>query len=279
MKSIKITDVMVEDAFRAVVPLTSLFNPDSRTELLQDCLEQYHNRISTIRVLIGKSEHYGAETTRQSILLARRFNIPTSTRVESSNLVVTRGILPIYLDLCAEVGVDRIQFRKESLQPELKAKEVLAFADERNLDVQFEVESLPLNNEGDNLAAKKMTDNAMEWLDSGAVNLVADVGERHNSGNGDSMNEIVNITIAEILASTFGLHTVMFKAPTESQQRKLFEHFGEETHICDIHLSDLPRVEKLRGVDRPAPDSFGEKSRVAFPSERWSNPRLKRRSF
>jgi len=266
MKMMKITDAFETENVKTMVPLTSLFDPDSRSELLQDCLEKYFNRISTIRVLIGRMEYYGAGTTRQTILLARRFNIPTSTRVESSNLVITRGILPIYLDLCAEVGVNRIQFRKETLLADIKPREVLAFADERNMDVQFEIENLSSKN-GNNEAVKAITDNAMEWLDSGAMNLVADVTGRPNHNKSHVSDEIVDLTDAELLASTFGLHTVMFRAQRANEQQILFSYFGEETHICDISLVDLPQVERLR-YNYSSFTSFTEKPRLAFPIDR-----------
>ncbi len=233
----------VTTAVREMVPLTSLFDTRPDPETLRDCLEQFGQRLSSVRVLIGHNDHTTVGTTRQCIQLSRRYNIPAVTRVESLKFVITRGVLPIYLDLCGENGVNRIQFRKSSLQHGITPREVVSFADDRNLDIQFEINEW--SSESGTDREKAVLDDAIEWLDAGAINLVAGV-TRQTIVNDDDRKSHVNIPFAERLASTFGLHTVMFTAPTEAEQSVLLNVFGEEAHLCEVPFGDVARVEKMR---------------------------------
>ena len=250
-----------------MIPLTSLFDPDSDPDILIDCLEQYSHRISAIRVLIGHNEQYKIGTTSQTILAARNYNVPTLTRVESSKLVITRGILPIYLDLCGETGVERIQFRKTSLQPEINPREVVALADDRNLDVQFEIDEAPSQQSVVSHGTKKILDNAMHWLDAGVVNLVAGVTRQTIDTTGRLSGDILNLEFAEQLAGTFGLHAVMFKAPTSVEQHALLDSFGDETHLCEVPFGHVSRVERMRCSWSPTA-SFSAERDISRPIRR-----------
>ena len=247
MRAMKKTNAaLAGTTVQEMIPLTSLFDPDSDPDVLIDCLEQYSHRISAIRVLIGHNEHYKIGTTSQTILAARNYSVPTLTRVESSKLVITRGILPIYLDLCGETGVERIQFRKTSLQPEINPREVVALADDRNLDVQFEIDEAPSQVSAASHATKRIIDNAMHWLDAGVVNLVASVTRQTIDTTGRLSGDILNMEFAEQLAGTLGLHAVMFKAPTNFEQHALLDFFGDETHLCEVPFRHVSRVERMR---------------------------------
>ncbi len=244
MSGLRISNgAQVNTALKEMVPLTSLFDSRPNPETLRECLEQFSQRISAIRVLIGHNEHTTVGTTRQCIQLAHRFNVPTVTRVESPRVVINRGVLPIYLDLCGETGVSRIQFRKTSLQHGINPREVVALADDRNLDIQFEITEWSATRGPESEQAE--INEGIEWLEAGALNLVASV-TRQSVVNENGRQSQMNMQFAERLARTFGLHAVMFTAATESEQTPLLKAFGEETHICDVPFADVVRVEKMR---------------------------------
>ncbi len=224
-----------------IIPLVSVFDPGSSPETMETCLDRYFSRVSAIRVLIGHSEHYKGLTTSETMNTARRFGIPTVTRVDSSAWGITRGILPIYLDLCAETGVSRIQLREHCLQPETKPWEVVSLAKDRNLDIQFEIEDSNLPRFATKTDMTPLIGNTAKWLDAGAVNLVADVTKVHPDGKVD-----IDIDFAEHLAAAFGLGPIMFKARIETTQHEMFAAFGPEVHLSEVHFEHIATVEKMR---------------------------------
>ncbi len=256
MKSMKKTGpAFWNTAVKEMVPLTSLYDPDSNIEQLRDCLDCYSHHVSAIRVQVGYD--YSAKET---IMLAHRYNIPTSTRIRTGNTVTVRGVLPVYFDLCAGASVSRIQCRMENLQAGTRPREVIVLADDRNLDVQFEFDNRGRYDANGWKSRDKLLDTAKEWLDSGAVNLVAGIMEPRKAAG----SFILNLEFAEQLASLFGLHAVMFKAPNERAQDTLLAYFGEETHLCDVSLSNVARVEKQRDIEVA---SFTSSRRVDRPFE------------
>jgi len=230
-------------------------------------MESYSRQISSVRILVGNANKdiYKPASTRETILLARRYGIPTSAKPESSRSLIIRGVLPIYLDLCAEMGIKEILFKKDSLQSDVSPRELVALADDRDLDIQYEIEDLTFFNQPtSSRAAMKVIDNAMEWLDSGAVRLVSGVTKRSPNEDEETQN-VVNITYGDLLASAFGLHTVMFKAPTEVEQQALLNYFGAETHLCDVPFNEVGRVEEFR-ENVSASIEFKDTSKVHRPA-------------
>ncbi len=228
-------------AVEEMEPLTSVFDPDCSPELMENCLENYFNRISAIRVLIGHNEHHRKLSPRQTILTARRFGIPTITRIESSSLKLTKDMLPIYLDLCAETGVKRIQFRSESLHSDIRPREAVSLANCRNLDALFEMDAPRFVPSVADETMDMLIGNAAEWLDAGVVNIVADVTTVRPDWRID-----LNTELAEYLAGAFGLHTVMFKASFEAVHQELFATLGDEVHVGEVPFESVAAVERMR---------------------------------
>ncbi len=232
-------------AVRTMVPLTVVYDPDADSEALAQCLDRYSDHISSVRVQLGRGN--GKGRVQQAILSARQYGVPTLTGLEASMAAVPGGIFPLYLDLCAEAGINRIQVSEGTIHPDFKPREVVARADDRNLDVVYELDSsrgeVPSSFGGSDPRIEK----AGRWLDAGAVNLVADVaaGSAHHDDSLDG-------AFTELLAGTFGLHTVMFKASTERVQRALLSRLGMEAHLCDVSCDHLAVVESYRSFNRGA---------------------------
>lgn len=258
---------------KETVPLTCLCDPDSTDERFQGCLDQYRHSISAVRVLLGRREHYGRGSSRQAIMLACRHGIPALTRVEPSMGVMTRGALPLYLDLCAGAGVNRVQFREGTLQHDIRPREAVALANERNLEVQFEIDDYHPGSAREFRSLVNLVDIANAWLDSGAVNLVGDVTTRVRYDGIDPNGDVVNMLYAELLVGAFGVHTIMLKAPTPSVQLALLNCVGEEAHLCEVPFTEVARLEALRSdVSRSVVPT--EELREALAGDLWSDHRL-----
>ncbi len=228
---------------KEIVPLTSLFDPDLNPETLRECFHEFAGRISGVRVMIGHNERPAGGSANQSVAIAHRYNVPVIARVESPGIVINRGILPIYFDLCRESGVNRVQLRNTNLQRDIRPRDVVSLADDHNLDVIFEIDGA-LHDGGKE--QDELVDTAMKWVDAGAVNIVACVTRGRALKDLRLSDHRVDKHLAARLANVFGLHAVMLSAPTESEQTELITAFGEDAHICDVLSCDVSWTEKLR---------------------------------
>ena len=176
---------------------------------------------------------------RHKINLVKQYNVQTVTDIHSLKCVITRGMLPVHLDQCAELGLTAVRVRNDTISHDVKPWEIVRLADDRDLDVHFRIEDF-----GQEPLAERLANNyincATRWFEAGAAHLVADAGE---FGNTTRKLRMMN---AELFANAFGLHTVMFTAKDRQQQEDFLSSFGEEVHLCDVPLSDVNHVEMLR---------------------------------
>jgi len=169
-------------------------------------------------------------------------------------IAVAQGGLPAYLDLCADLGVTRIECGEGFTEMPLEPRQVIAMAAERGLDVQFELGKKhegPFNAQG----VEALILQGRRWLDAGAVQLVIEARE---SGRGVGLFDgqgVFNPDYADLFAEAYGFGTVMFEAPNKPSQFALLDHFGPEVHLCNVRLEEVLRVEIYRrGIHS---DAFG----------------------
>src|SRR5260370_20531269 len=77
--------------------------------------------------------------TRRKVAAAKRFGVPTVTGGGPFEGAVAQGELPAYLDLCADIGVARIECGEGFTDMPLPASDVVKTAHERGLQAQFEL--------------------------------------------------------------------------------------------------------------------------------------------
>jgi phosphosulfolactate synthase len=184
-------------------------------------------------------------SSRRKVAAAKKRGVPTVTGGGPFEIAVDRGQLPAYLDLCADIGVDRIECGEGFAASDLDAKEIVRLAAARGLEVQFE---LGEKNAGpfSSGALRSWIDTGQRWLAAGAVQLVVEARESARSiGLFDGQGRL-NTRFADELAATFGLKTVVFEAPTKPSQFALLDHFGREVHLSNVRLEELLRVEIYR---------------------------------
>lgn len=153
--------------------------------------------------------------------------------------------LPEYLDLCAEIGVGRIEAGEGFTELAWTPEALVPLASSRGLEVQFELgrkHSGPF----DAAEATELVEKGKRWLGSGAAQLV--IEGRESAANvglfgGDGE---MNAQIADVFAESFGLPTVVFEAPTKASQFAMIEHFGPEVWLTNVRLEELLRVEIYR---------------------------------
>lgn len=238
-----------------IAPATSAFDPGYDPITLEGHLEQSHHLISILKISMACWMVADETVTRRKIAAATAHNVPTVTGGGPFEIAVAQGQLPAYLDLCADIGVNRIEAGEGFTNMPLSPRRVVSMAQERGLEVQFE---LGKKHEGSFRAdhLEELVAQGNRWLDAGAVEVVVEGRESAKGVGVFDDNGNLNSSFANRFAAAFGLDRVTFEAPNKPSQFALIDHFGRDVHLSNVRLEELLRVEIYRrGLHS---DAFGK---------------------
>lgn len=229
----------------SIPPSTSPFDPGDDPATVENHLEQSSHLMATLKISMACWIVAKEATTRRKIVAANKYGVPTVTGGGPFEIAVAQGQLPAYLDLCADIGVNRIECGEGFTDLRLEAKDVVRMARDRGLEVQFE-----LGKKHGGAFTKDVVSELVEqghrWLDAGAVQLVVEARESARGvGLFDEEGEL-NFAFADRFVEEFGFHTVIFEAPTKPDQFALLDYFGREVHLANVRLEEMLRVEIYR---------------------------------
>jgi phosphosulfolactate synthase len=236
-------------------PLTSPFDPGYDPGTVESHLDQSAHLMSILKISMACWMIALESATRRKIAAAKARGVPTVTGGGPFEIAVAQGQLPLYLDLCADIGVTRVECGEGFTELHSDARAIVSLARDRGLEVQFE-----LGKKHEGAFKEDVIDQLIEqgkrWLDAGAVQLVVEARESAlGVGLFDDQGRF-NAAFADRFASAFGLGVVMFEAPNKRSQFAMLEHFGREVHLCNVRLEELLRVEIYRrGLHS---DAFGK---------------------
>lgn len=242
---------------------TSPFDPGYDPCTLSSHLDQSSHLMSILKISMACWIIANEESTRQKVAAAKAHNVPTVTGGGPFEVAVAQGQLPAYLDLCADIGVTRIECGEGFTDLHMEAAEIIKMAHARGLEVQFELGKKHTGAFTQDVV-EMWIKQGQRWLDAGALQLVVEARESAcGVGLFDTEGKL-QPAFADRFAKAFGLETVMFEAPNKPSQFALLEHFGREVHLCNVRLEELLRVEIYRrGLHS---DAFGkEKLRPPAP--------------
>ena len=228
-----------------IEPCISPFDPGYDPVTLESHLDQSAHLISILKISMACWMVANERATRQKIAAARAHGVPTVTGGGPFEIAVVQGELPAYLDLCADIGVTRIECGEGFTELAIEAKEIVVMARSRGLDVQFE---LGKKHTGafTEFGVAELIEQGQRWLDAGALQLVVEARESAKGvGLFDDTGNL-NGSVADRFAKAFGLKTVIFEAPNKPSQFALLDHFGREVHLCNVRLEEILRVEIYR---------------------------------
>lgn len=226
-------------------PRTSPFDPGYDTATLISHLEQSSHLISVLKISMACWQVANEKATRQKVQAARKLNVPVCTGGGPFEVAVTFGKLPEFLDLCADIGVTRIEAGEGFTDLDLKPAEVIKMAGARGLEVQFEVGKKHGGAFGDEMV-QLLIDQGFRWLDAGAREIVIEARESAESVGVFDEHGKMNAKLAERFADAFGLEKTVFEAPDKPSQFAFLNHFGPEVHLSNVRLEELLRVEIYR---------------------------------
>ncbi|MCA1647909.1 MAG: phosphosulfolactate synthase [Chloroflexi bacterium] len=247
-------------------PLTSPFDPGYDPLTLEGHLEQSARLMSMLKISMSCWLVAEEAVTRRKIAAARRHGVATVTGGGPFEIAVAQGELESYLDLCADVGVDRVECGAGFTDMNLSPDEVVRMIHERGMDAQFEL-GKKHGGTFTHDALDDLIDQGNAWLAAGAVQLVIEARESAQGvGLFDELGHF-QPTLADRFAAAFGLGTAVFEAPNKASQFALLDHFGPAVHLCNVRLEELLRVEIYRrGIhsDAFAKDRLRPRKRVAI---------------
>ena len=238
-----------------VKPSTSPFDPGYDLDTLTGHLEQSAHLMSALKLSMCCWMIADEATTRRKAAAARAHGVPCVSGGGPFEIAIVQHELPAYLDLCADIGFDRIECGQGFTDVDLDPAAIVDLARERGLGVQFELGS---KHDG------PFTDGAVDallavgaaWLEAGAEWLVVEARESASAVGLFDQGGRLNGELADRLADRFGLAAIVFEAPTKSSQFALLSRFGREVQLSNVRLEELLRVEIFRrGLHS---DSFAE---------------------
>lgn len=228
-----------------IAPATSPFDPGYDPITLEGHLEQSSHLMSLLKISMACWIIANEASTRRKVATAKKHRVPTVTGGGPFEVAVAQGQLPAYLDLCADIGVTRIECGEGFTDMPLKEHDVVKMAHDRGLQVQFELGKKHTGAFTETVIAE-LIEQGKRWLDAGALQLVVEARESARGvGLFDDQGNF-NAAYADRFANTFGFQTVIFEAPNKPSQFALLDHFGREVHLCNIRLEEVLRVEIYR---------------------------------
>ncbi|MGZ4481617.1 MAG: phosphosulfolactate synthase [Gaiellales bacterium] len=228
-----------------IVPAISPFDPGYDPNTVESHLEQSAHLMATLKISMACWIIADERATRRKVTAARRLGVPTTTGGGPFEVAVAHGVLEPFLDLCGDIGFNRIEAGEGFTDMPLAPSRVIEAARARNLEVQFELGKKHQSAfTADTVSG--LLDQGRRWLDAGAVQLVV---EGRESARGVGLFDdrgTVNGALADRFADAFGLQHVLFEAPNKASQFALLDHFGRDVHLCNVRLEEVLRVEIYR---------------------------------
>ncbi|MEA2497384.1 MAG: phosphosulfolactate synthase [Thermoleophilaceae bacterium] len=241
-----ITSAYLESIGSTPLPATtSPFDPGYDPVTLASHLQQSHALISILKLSMACWLIADETATRAKIESAAANGVRTTTGGGPFEIAVAQGKLPEYLDVCAALGVDRVECGEGFTELALTPREVIAMASEHGLEVQFE---LGKKHEGAFAegVVKGLVEQGGRWLDAGAVELIIEARESAQAVGLFDLDGRLNARFAERFVNAFGLDLVTFEAPNKMSQFALIDHFGPTVRLANVRLEELLRVEIYR---------------------------------
>lgn len=226
-------------------PLTSPLDPGYDLVTFESHLDQSSHLMSIIKISMACWIIANEAITRRKIVAASRHGVPTVTGGGPFEIAVALERLPAYLDLCADIGVTRIECAEGFTDLLLKPEDVIRLAHERALEVQFELGKKHTGTFQDNVV-EQLIEQGRRWIGAGARQLVVEARESARGvGLFDEQGNL-NCSYADRFAKAFGLGAITFEAPNKPSQFALLDYLGRDVHLSNVRLEELLRVEIYR---------------------------------
>src|SRR5262249_44949266 len=104
---------------------TSPFDPGYDPATLESHLEQSHHLMSVLKISMACWQIASEAATRRKVKAARHWGVTTCTGGGPFEIAATFGTLPEFFDLCADIGVTRIEAGEGFTDQTLDARDIV----------------------------------------------------------------------------------------------------------------------------------------------------------
>ncbi|HEV2581962.1 MAG TPA: phosphosulfolactate synthase [Ktedonobacteraceae bacterium] len=226
-------------------PRTSPFDPGYDPVTLVSHIEQSAHLMASLKISMACWQIANEAATRRKIAAARAHHVPVVTGGGPFEVAVAQKQLEAYLDLCAGLGITRIESGEGFTDLPHKPRVIVQMAHERGLEVQYE-----MGKKHEGPFTKESLEDAIArghaWMDAGAVQVVVEARESAKGVGMFGDDGTLNTGYADRFANEFGLEVALFEAPNKPSQFAFMEHFGPYVHLCNVRIEELLRVEIFR---------------------------------
>jgi phosphosulfolactate synthase len=236
-----LAQIGVRPSPRATCP----FDPGYDPATLEGHLEQSAHLIDTLKISMACWMVADEGATRRKIQAARSRGIPTVAGGGPFETAVAQRALPAYLDLCADVGLGRIECGEGFTELNVEPADIVRQAAERGLEVDFELGEKHTGRFSDE-ETDELIATGHRWLEAGAVRLVIEARESAQDVGLFSAPGEFDGGQADRLVDAFGLERLLFEAPNKASQFALINHFGPAVPLGNVRLEEVLRVEIYR---------------------------------
>ena len=226
-------------------PRTSPFDPGYDPVTLESHLEQSAHLMSILKISMACWQIADERSTRKKVDAARRHGVPTCTGGGPFEVAASFGKLPEYLDLCADIGMTRIEAGEGFTDLSMNPEEVVRMANDRGLEVQFEVGKKHDGTFTSDIIGE-LINQGKRWLDAGAKQIVVEARESAQDIGVFGTKGEFDPKAADRFAKAFGMEIAIFEAPNKPSQFALLNHFGPAVHLSNVRIEELLRVEIYR---------------------------------
>ncbi len=224
---------------------TMAFDPGYDVNTVIGHLQQSGHLMSSLKLSMACWQVCSEQSTRKKIEAAKALGVPVCTGGGPFEVAAACNKLPQYFDLCQDLGFNRIEAGEGFVTLDVTPREVLKLAEERNLEMHFEVGEKHSGSFTPQVMAE-IIKQGQDWLDAGARQLVVEARESaENVGLFDAKGNL-DLYGADALVNEFGLDRIIFEAPNKSSQFAFIRHFGPAVELCNVRLEELLRVEIYR---------------------------------
>jgi phosphosulfolactate synthase len=234
-------DIGVRETPRATCPFDPGYDPGT----LEGHMEQSGHLIGTVKISMACWIVAAERASRRKIAAVTRLGIPAVAGGGPFEVAVAQRALPAYLDLCADVGLTRIECGEGFTELTLTPEEIVGQARERGLEVEFELGEKHAGRFTDE-GTQELIETGKRWLQAGSVRLVVEARESAEDVGLFSAPGEFDARQADRLMDAFGLEHLLFEAPNKASQFALIDHFGPSVQLGNVRLEEVLRVEIYR---------------------------------
>ena len=242
-----LSQIGVRSTPRATCP----FDPGYDPATLEGHIQQSGHLMATLKISMACWMVADEGATRRKIRSATQVGIPAVAGGGPFETAVAQRALPSYLDLCADVGLTRIECGEGFTELNLRPEDIVRQASARGLEVEFEL--------GEKHAGRftdKQTDELIatgkRWLQAGAVRLVVEARESAEDVGLFSAPGEFDTRQADRLAEAFGLGAAAVRGAEQGQPVRADRSLrpggaaGQRTAGGGAASRDLPARASLR---------------------------------